>query len=633
MYAFTFRIDPEKDAQKGAGRGKKQQAVRLAAGGMDEKASFAGNKKPPSWLAKAARFSFETPFAPRQLYDALSRSGLSFELETDCPESILAEAADEPADAVGSLVRKTLLGHCAVLTRQDHDPGARCFISVLNNEGEPDYEDLFIAQDRKTARRVHDRVVQNIRSGRPADDGTQELIEGFSVLPAAAEEPEKPAGDPAWLKSVYDVLDGRYDGSLPEMQRIITAAQREIVKTDFDFGRFAAVHKALHHSISLRQQLQKPSAKPAPRPEAGSVPDCVLVLYDILDSRYDEDAEEMLKLLRRTLEELAGFDFNQGWNDLARQASQHVIEHAAATENAVFDVLCACKTGEKPDKRLAEGCAPDWVLPLYDILDGRYDEDADAMRRVLAAAEEKTALPDCHPAWQHLACLAARHLAQLVQAQEASVPGSSKARKKAETDGAPDWVLSLYDILDGRYDEDPARMLDLLKAAANEACRQDCDPRWAQVFHMAAKHQEQLQAPEEECCGQNSDPDEDDLPPDPDCMQAVLDLIPGCSLDKPAAKPVTTKKAAPKTAAPGSGLKLVEAHPEAGSRPDWLAPLFDIIVGDYDDAPLQMIRLIKTAAEEAGKPGCRPGWKKVVDLAWDHLSEILSERGFGKPED
>ena len=850
MYIFIFRITLEEETAKGAGRKagkvKKQTTVKLHADGMCKEASLAGKKEPPAWLAEAARFSFDKPFTPKKLHEALRRSGISFEFETGYPGNITAEASDNPEEEDDSIIRRTVLDHYIVSTRLEEDEGVLYCISVTNTDKDLDHGPLFAAARSAAARKVHNLVVGNLRNGRPLDDGTEELIDGFLILAAAP-----PAPKPDWLLSVCDILAGRYDKDPDEILRLLKAAADKLDTPGFNPIWAAVVHQAAQYAVLLvRSADEDERPAPAAKPADGA-PDWLLPMYDILNGRYDSrNCFKTLHFFADALQGLykPGCTPDPGWKAVIKEAAEHQVSLFADIQEGRFASLAACGPEAKPGKKRAgssrmpkwlkdlhdvidgkydgspdaicflfenadnamhrhgadpawkdvyvgasahlmqavmqhiwarytpaagrkpelglmsaqdeAGSAPDWVLDMYDILAGRYDDDADMMRRLLDAAE--AARPGCSPAWRRLAGQAAEHAGRLVKRQSPPVPGVKKAKKAAEAGGAPDWVLAMYDIIAGRYDDDVEKMLDLIQDASDELDRQGaCDPGWSMLVYEAIQHarplldQVQIIEPEadepdwmlpmydilagryddegysetimqhfvnayRELQKSGGDPHRakvierasryanrlfaasqaeamaDELPAgstgekpagrqaekqartgrSPKWLKGLKDIIsgrcdndiskmcsllaaaedeaamPGCApawkklfdqasghmmqlaaargrdlFARPAAGPV--KKPVRTAADPNSGLRVIRTQPKA-VKPDWVLSLFDVIVGEYDDAPLKMIRLIKTAAEEAEKPGCDPSWASAIDLAVEHLTEVLTARGCNK---
>ncbi len=57
-----------------------------------------------------------------------------------------------------------------------------------------------------------------------------------------------------------------------------------------------------------------------------------------------------------------------------------------------------------------------------------------------------------------------------------------------QTAAEPDWLKSMHDIIDGKYDNDPEEAEELICAAIEELEKPDSDPQWEDIVTQASDH-------------------------------------------------------------------------------------------------------------------------------------------------
>ena len=57
-----------------------------------------------------------------------------------------------------------------------------------------------------------------------------------------------------------------------------------------------------------------------------------------------------------------------------------------------------------------------------------------------------------------------------------------------QTAAEPDWLKSMHDIIDGKYDNDPEEAEELIGAAIEELEKPDSDPQWEDIVTQASDH-------------------------------------------------------------------------------------------------------------------------------------------------
>ncbi len=150
------------------------------------------------------------------------------------------------------------------------------------------------------------------------------------------------------------------------------------------------------------------------------------------------------------------------------------------------------------DFSLRTGKVPSFIQAMYDIIDGKYDNEPEEADRLMGIAIDELEKPDCDPRWEDVAHRASDHLTEIVLADAKAFGIELKAKnaaKKRQTEGRvklrgdePDWLIAMYDIIDGKYDNDTDEIDRLLDIAGEELEKPGCNPQWEEIANDAADH-------------------------------------------------------------------------------------------------------------------------------------------------
>ena len=234
---------------------------------------------------------------------------------------------------------------------------------------------------------------------------------------------------------VIDILHGRYDKDIEGMKKLI-APMEKVLQERKDSGT-SVISDADFRSIKEAEKyidaMTKPYASPVFTPDAEGK---FKFKYDGSRARVEEDGTVTLIINNRPKSGMAkrelkafvasymlqGYDtestpdsWGGAWITLtppksdtpAPEPAPQVTEPEPAPAEPIEPEPAQ---DDKADK-------PEWLKAMYDIVDGKYDDDTDEIDRLIDIAAEKMGTPEFDPQWEDILNKAADHHAALVIAQ------------------------------------------------------------------------------------------------------------------------------------------------------------------------------------------------------------------------
>ncbi len=213
------------------------------------------------------------------------------------------------------------------------------------------------------------------KAGADKDAGGKPEPQGTQPEPQPADKKE-----PSYVKPLNDILDGKYDNDIDEISRLINAAIDEgLADRTYEQPEYKTLFIG---AISCMKSLLRAYVK---------------TIEDTLNLPENEEEKSNIDDRFAKLE-------REGTPIVQMQCLDDIREFAAR----------AVATANKPaaPQPTAE---PDWVQSMHDIIDGKYDNDAKEISRLLHIVADEMEKPDWDPKWEGLAKQAAAYRTELIK--------------------------------------------------------------------------------------------------------------------------------------------------------------------------------------------------------------------------
>lgn len=206
-----------------------------------------------------------------------------------------------------------------------------------------------------------------------------------------------------WFKPVLDIIDGRYDNDTEKIVRLLDAA-------------YAASDDALCGRVFRRLRIDYFKVSEGLSQATKHLTEVLMVQakklgfehwrnLKALTSRAENYYQGQLRTGMKILSEkkLSVDDIRVAQKKMAEALKKLSVDNS--------QLLCS-----REDQVVADG-SPAWLSDMYDIINGRYDNDIREMRRLLYVAGEEIEKPGCDPWWDKVANQAADHWIEILRAQ------------------------------------------------------------------------------------------------------------------------------------------------------------------------------------------------------------------------
>lgn len=281
---------------------------------------------------------------------------------------------------------------------------------------------------------------------KPAQDAAPQTEESAESAPEEAGEPELPD----YMQDVQKVLDGFYDEDPYEAQSVVRSAAEAAAED----GRGSEFGDMLDEASDRVDMLLGGREERQPASEGG-LPPYMQAVQGVLEGAYDSDPRAMLTIVRRAAQLAEQEGRQEEYGDMIRAASERVTELMRAGQHDGAETYDAGGSEERP----REEALPEYMEPVRDVLQGRYDSDPGAMLVAIRRAAQLAAQEGRQEEFADMLQSASDRFAMLMH----------RAGYGQRDDGSADWAAALQDVVRGAYDGDPERMESVVRWAARRA--------------------------------------------------------------------------------------------------------------------------------------------------------------------
>lgn len=280
----------------------------------------------------------------------------------------------------------------------------------------------------------------------PVRDAAPQREESAEPAPEEAGEPELPD----YMQDVQKVLDGFYDEDPYGAQSVVRSAAEAAAED----GRGSEFEDMLDEASDRVDMLLGGREERQPASE-GELPPYMQAVQGVLEGAYDSDPRAMLTIVRRAAQLAEQEGRQEEYGDMIRAASERVTDIMRAGQHDDAETYDAGGGEERPQ----EEELPEYMEPVRDVLQGRYDSDPGAMLVAIRRAAQLAAQEGRQEEFADMLQSASDRFAMLMH----------RAGYGQRDAGSADWAAALQDVVRGAYDGDPERMESVVRWAARRA--------------------------------------------------------------------------------------------------------------------------------------------------------------------